>query len=88
MTILDRIAAELDAEWRTRAACRGAEHRVFFPSKFGGDSHGREAKAICATCPVKAECADFALDNHERFGIWGGLSEQNRKNLRRRRRPA
>ena len=73
--------------WRERAACRrpGVDPDAFYPDK-GGST--RTAKAICNggrdrhACPVKAQCLDYALDNDERFGIWGGLSERERRRLR------
>jgi WhiB family transcriptional regulator, redox-sensing transcriptional regulator len=54
---------------------------AFFPEK-GGST--REAKRVCTTCPVRAECLEYALGNDERFGIWGGLSERERRRLKRR----
>lgn len=68
------------AEWRARAACRGADVDVFFPTR-GGDVG--PALAFCRRCPVAAECADYALDNGERFGVWGGLAARNRRGGRR-----
>ena len=66
--------------WADKAKCLVAEPETFFPEK-GGST--REAKRICTGCPVKAECLEYALDNDERFGIWGGLSERERRKLRR-----
>lgn len=66
--------------WADRAKCLVAEPETFFPEK-GGST--REAKKICTDCPVKAECLEYALENDERFGIWGGLSERERRKLRR-----
>lgn len=66
--------------WADEAKCLVAEPETFFPEK-GGST--REAKRICQGCPVKTECLDYALDNDERFGIWGGLSERERRKLRR-----
>ena len=66
--------------WADEARCLVAEPDTFFPEK-GGST--REAKRICSGCPVKAECLDYALENDERFGIWGGLSERERRKLRR-----
>ena len=62
--------------WARRAACRSAEPDTFFPEK-GGST--RESKRICATCPVIDECLEFALTNGERFGIWGGKTERERR---------
>ena len=74
----------LDAEaqsWQERALCAETDPEAFFPEK-GGST--REAKKICTGCEVKAECLEYALANDERFGIWGGLSERERRRLRRR----
>jgi WhiB family redox-sensing transcriptional regulator len=71
--------------WYERAACLGTDAAAFFPEK-GGST--RAAKRICATCSVTAECLDYAINNDERFGIWGGLSERERRRLKRRSRVA
>jgi WhiB family transcriptional regulator, redox-sensing transcriptional regulator len=70
-----------DREWMLEAKCLDADPEAFFPEK-GGST--REAKRICAACPVREECLDHALANDERFGIWGGLSERERRRLKRR----
>ena len=67
--------------WQERALCAQTDPEAFFPEK-GGST--REAKRVCQTCDVKAECLEYALANDERFGIWGGLSERERRKLRRR----
>ena len=66
--------------WQDRARCRDYDPEIFFPEK-GGSS--REAKRICAQCTVQRECLDYALSNDERFGIWGGLSERERRRLKK-----
>ncbi|MCW2288808.1 transcription factor WhiB [Leucobacter luti] len=66
--------------WQTDALCAQTDPEAFFPEK-GGST--REAKRICDTCEVRSECLDYALENDERFGIWGGLSERERRRLRR-----
>lgn len=73
----------LDRSWRDQGLCRLHDPELFFPSR--GDS-GEAAKAICATCPVKEPCLEFALATNERHGIWGGMSERQRRRLRRARR--
>ena len=76
------IGAEADAQsWQEQALCAETDPEAFFPEK-GGST--REAKKICTGCEVKAECLEYALANDERFGIWGGLSERERRRLRRR----
>jgi WhiB family redox-sensing transcriptional regulator len=75
------IGLEADAQsWQERALCAETDPEAFFPEK-GGST--REAKKICTGCEVKAECLEYALANDERFGIWGGLSERERRRLRR-----
>ncbi len=69
--------------WQDRAACSGVDPELFFPAK--GESLA-PAKAICAGCPVRVECLEYALTHNERYGIWGGTSERERRRLRRRRR--
>ena len=66
--------------WQERALCAQTDPEAFFPEK-GGST--REAKRICSGCEVRAECLEYALANDERFGIWGGLSERERRRLRR-----
>lgn len=67
--------------WQERALCAQTDPEAFFPEK-GGST--REAKKVCASCEVRRECLDYALANDERFGIWGGLSERERRRLKRR----
>src|SRR4051794_13607078 len=76
------IGTEADAQsWQEQALCAETDPEAFFPEK-GGST--REAKKICTGCEVKAQCLEYALSNDERFGIWGGLSERERRRLRRR----
>lgn len=67
-------ALSLDMTWQTQADCIGSDPDLFFPEY--GD-RGREAKLICRGCPVKRECAEFAVASGER-GIWGELTTQQR----------
>ena len=67
--------------WQERALCAQTDPEAFFPEK-GGST--REAKRICTRCEVRAECLEYALGSDERFGIWGGLSERERRKLKRR----
>lgn len=66
--------------WQQQAACGGMDPGLFFPER--GESV-EAAKAVCALCPVRQECLDFALVSRETHGIWGGLSERERRRLRR-----
>jgi hypothetical protein len=67
-------------DWRQHAACRDLDTAIFYPGR-GEDTTA--AKAICAGCPARAECLDYALANREVDGIWGGLSGRERRGLRR-----
>jgi WhiB family redox-sensing transcriptional regulator len=64
-------------------ACRGTDPDVFFPDR--GESL-EPAKQVCAECVVRDECLEHALANGERFGVWGGTSERERRRIRRQRR--
>lgn len=79
-----KVAAEPEdtaLSWQTDALCAQTDPEAFFPEK-GGST--RDAKRICGTCEVRGECLEYALQNDERFGIWGGLSERERRKLKRR----
>ena len=67
-------------QWQERALCAQTDPEAFFPEK-GGST--REAKRICLGCEVRDACLDYALAHDERFGIWGGLSERERRRLKR-----
>ena len=73
--------AEGELAWQTDALCAQTDPEAFFPEK-GGST--RDAKRVCEACPVSGECLDYAMSNDEKFGIWGGLSERERRRLRRR----
>jgi WhiB family transcriptional regulator, redox-sensing transcriptional regulator len=73
-------ADEEDLGWQDYALCRETDPEAFFPEK-GGST--REAKKVCRRCFVRAECLGYALDHDERFGVWGGLSERERRRLKR-----
>lgn len=65
--------------WHTDAACRGVDPELFFPDRGGPVDL---AKQICAGCPVAVDCLDQAIRNREAFGIWGGMSERQRRKVR------
>ena len=67
--------------WQEQALCAQTDPEAFFPEK-GGST--REAKRVCLTCDVRGECLEYALHNDERFGIWGGMSERERRKLKKR----
>ncbi len=76
--LLDGEAEELS--WQDRALCAQTDPEAFFPEK-GGST--REAKKVCLTCEVRSECLEYALQHDERFGIWGGMSERERRRLKK-----
>ena len=74
--------------WQQLAACRGEDSTYFFAPGYFEKRHEKNAreavaKAICARCPVRAECLGYALDVRETHGIWGGLNEMERRALLR-----
>jgi WhiB family redox-sensing transcriptional regulator len=71
-------------EWTKLARCSEVDPELFFPER--GDAFGPgKAKRICNSCEVKVECLQYSLDNNEQFGVWGGLGENDRRRLRRKR---
>src|SRR4030065_587719 len=74
-----------DLAWQDDANCKGANADLFFPER---GASTRAAKAICRECQVRGECLEFALRSGEKFGIWGGLSERERRPVRRGRQGA
>ncbi|WP_210115468.1 WhiB family transcriptional regulator [Mycobacterium sp. DL99] len=66
--------------WADEAPCKESDPEAWFPEKGGS---AREAKAICGTCPVKAPCLQWALDRDERFGIYGGATERDRRRMKK-----
>jgi WhiB family redox-sensing transcriptional regulator len=68
--------------WRLRANCLGVDPELFFPQR---GSSTREPKAVCAGCVVREDCLEFAVANGEKWGIWGGMSERQRRQVRRAR---
>jgi len=79
--LIDLFEADEEPEWQDRALCAQTDPEAFFPEK-GGST--REAKRICQGCDVRSECLEYALAHDERFGIWGGLSERERRKLKKR----
>ena len=77
---LDAMVDPAEEQWQDRALCAQTDPEAFFPEK-GGST--REAKRICRGREVRGECLEYALANDERFGIWGGLSERERRRLKR-----
>ncbi len=71
--------------WMDLGLCTQTDPEAFFPERGGS---ARAAKRVCASCPVQEQCLEYALRNDERFGVWGGLSERERRRLKRERRVA
>ena len=71
-----------DLAWQDLANCRGADPDLFFPER---GASTRTAKSICRECSVREECLEFAIVSSEKFGIWGGLSERERRKIRKQR---
>ncbi len=81
------LMAEILDEWKLvnkkfegadKAACKGMTD-MFFPEKGDAEGSVNKAKAVCATCSVKDDCLEFALDNSFIYGVWGGMSARQRK---------
>ena len=72
-------------DWRLDAACRDLDTSIFFPET---DDAVATAKAICAACPVREACLEFPLITRQDDGVWGGLDENERRRVRRRRQEA
>ena len=78
----DAIDEPEEAGWQLEANCLGVDPDLFFPER---GASTKEAKAVCKGCVVREDCLEFALQNGEKFGIWGGLSERERRRIRRQR---
>jgi len=79
------LIAEVTASehrWQDRANCLGVDPDLFFPER---GASTREAKTVCRGCEVRENCLEYAIDHSEKFGIWGGLSERERRRVRRER---
>ncbi|MDQ3940938.1 MAG: WhiB family transcriptional regulator [Actinomycetota bacterium] len=70
-------------EWQDRAACKQVPVQLFFPP---AEQEADEAKMVCAMCEVRQPCLEFAIEAGERFGVWGGLTPQERRSLVAKRR--
>jgi WhiB family redox-sensing transcriptional regulator len=68
--------------WQTDGACRGHNPNLFFPPRGTPPRKINEAKQICNECPIRIKCLEYALYHGEKLGIWGGLSERERRTIR------
>ena len=75
-----RIPTITPAPWAKRGKCAGNNTNLWYPPSPSHRDQINTAKAICADCPVKLQCRQWALDNNEREGIWGGLTTEERDN--------
>ena len=71
-----------ERRWQEQANCLGVDPDLFFPER---GASTREAKSVCRGCEVRIDCLEYALAHGEKFGIWGGLSERERRRVRRQR---
>ena len=79
---LESLDAAGLTDWKSKANCMGVDPDLFFPER---GMSTREAKEVCKGCVVREDCLEYALANGEKFGIWGGLSERERRRIRRAR---
>ena len=82
MDIVSLLYGRQERDWQSRANCMGVDPDLFFPER---GASTREAKEVCRGCVVREDCLEYALANGEKFGIWGGLSERERRRVRRMR---
>ncbi len=80
--LVDLVLQPISRKWQGQANCMGVDPDLFFPER---GASTREAKEVCRGCVVREDCLEYALANGEKFGIWGGLSERERRKIRRRR---
>ncbi|MGD8373502.1 MAG: WhiB family transcriptional regulator [Candidatus Woesebacteria bacterium] len=76
----------MSSDWRHKSACRDEDPELFFPIGTSGPAllQAEQAKSICRRCSVIAECLEWALDSGEDDGVWGGMSDNERRNIKRR----
>ena len=85
LRLLMSATAAKDAGWMDLALCAEVDPEIFFPQSNDGHNPGADAKRVCMECRVRAQCLEYALARKERHGIWGGLSERQRRVIERRR---
>lgn len=76
------IGSHAHPEWMSRGKCNGLDPNLFFPER-GDTAAVQKAMAVCSACAVREECLQWAIENMEKHGIWGGTSERSRRSLRR-----
>ena len=80
--IVTTLYGRQERSWQLQANCMGVDPDLFFPER---GASTREAKEVCRGCVVREDCLEYALANGEKFGIWGGMSERERRRVRRAR---
>jgi WhiB family redox-sensing transcriptional regulator len=78
--LLPLLQPDAGTEWKQFGLCSEVDPDLWYPER---GSSVKEAKRICQGCPVRVQCLEYSLDNDERFGVWGGVSERERRGLRR-----
>ncbi len=66
--------------WMADGLCAQTDPEAFFPERGGSV---KAAQAVCQECPVRVTCLNYAIENGERYGVWGGVAERNRRGMRR-----
>lgn len=81
-----RIDSEPKQDWRHASACRDEDPELFFPIGTSGPAllQIEQAKAVCRRCDVTDQCLQWALDSGQDAGVWGGMSEEERRAVKRR----
>lgn len=79
-TVVRDIGDTAELGWQDRALCAETDPEIFFPEKGGSV---RDPKRVCARCEVRAECLEYAMDTGQPYGVWGGLTERERRRLKR-----
>ncbi|MHB8262790.1 MAG: WhiB family transcriptional regulator [Acidimicrobiales bacterium] len=80
--MLQQAYDDVELSWKLKANCAGVDPDLFFPER---GASTREAKSVCRGCIVREDCLEYAICHGEKFGIWGGLSERERRRIRRAR---
>ena len=75
------FASEEEQPWSALAACRGFDPAIFFP---GQDGNADPALRVCESCSVREECLEYAIQTRQRYGVWGGTTERQRRRILRR----
>ena len=81
-TIAQLIGTNAIPEWVDDALCAQTDPDAFYPEKGAGKAEHDKAKHVCAKCPVRSDCLEWAISTDERYGIWGGLSERQRRRVK------